>query len=152
MFTSNLSVLIPNICHYRHYRRQCTFFKPVPLFPQRKQILTQIISHDKDAKYAKQKPNTRSYLQSGTQGAPEFWCPAELQNYANRANQLVLLFLAGANFWEKHAKNVLSTSARRYQPRCIKYSILKAFMLFCRKCRKSCGFGANLFGGKIGRS
>ena len=27
---------------------------------------------------------------------------AELQK---RANQLVLFFLAGANFWEKHAKN-----------------------------------------------
>ena len=30
---------------------------------------------------------------------------AELQKRANRANQLVLFFLAGANFWEKHAKN-----------------------------------------------
>ena len=29
----------------------------------------------------------------------------ELQKRANRANQLVLFFLAGANFWEKHAKN-----------------------------------------------
>ena len=28
----------------------------------------------------------------------------ELQKRANRANQLVLFFLAGANFWEKHAK------------------------------------------------
>ena len=33
-----------------------------------------------------------------------FW--AELQKRANRANQLVLFFLAGANFWEKHAKNM----------------------------------------------
>ena len=33
----------------------------------------------------------------------EFW--SELQKRANRANQLVLFFLAGANFWEKHAKN-----------------------------------------------
>ena len=31
--------------------------------------------------------------------------PPELQKRANRANQLVLFFLAGANFWEKHAKN-----------------------------------------------
>ena len=30
---------------------------------------------------------------------------AELQKRANHANQLVLFFLAGANFWEKHAKN-----------------------------------------------
>ena len=30
---------------------------------------------------------------------------AELQKRANRANQLVLFFLAGANFWEKRAKN-----------------------------------------------
>jgi len=29
---------------------------------------------------------------------------AELQKRANCANQLVLFFLAGANFWEKHAK------------------------------------------------
>ena len=29
---------------------------------------------------------------------------SELQKRANRANQLVLFFLAGANFWEKHAK------------------------------------------------
>ena len=28
----------------------------------------------------------------------------ELQKRANRANQLVLFFLAGVNFWEKHAK------------------------------------------------
>ena len=32
-------------------------------------------------------------------------CVSELQKRANRANQLVLFFLAGANFWEKHAKN-----------------------------------------------
>ena len=30
---------------------------------------------------------------------------AELQKRADRANQSVLFFLAGANFWEKHAKN-----------------------------------------------
>ena len=28
-----------------------------------------------------------------------------MQKRAKRANQLVLFFLAGANFWEKHAKN-----------------------------------------------
>ena len=33
------------------------------------------------------------------------WSISELQKRANRANQLVLFFLAGANFWEKHAKN-----------------------------------------------
>ena len=30
---------------------------------------------------------------------------AELQKRADCANQSVLFFLAGANFWEKHAKN-----------------------------------------------
>ena len=30
---------------------------------------------------------------------------AELQKRADRADQSVLIFLAGANFWEKHAKN-----------------------------------------------
>ena len=30
---------------------------------------------------------------------------AELQKRADRADQLVLFFLAGANFWEKQAKN-----------------------------------------------
>ena len=30
---------------------------------------------------------------------------AELQKREDRADQLVLFFLAGANFWEKHAKN-----------------------------------------------
>ena len=30
---------------------------------------------------------------------------AELQKRVNRADQSVLFFLAGANFWEKHAKN-----------------------------------------------
>ena len=29
----------------------------------------------------------------------------ELQKRADRADQSVLFFLAGANFWEKHAKN-----------------------------------------------
>ena len=30
---------------------------------------------------------------------------AELQKRADRADQSVLFFLAGANFWEKHTKN-----------------------------------------------
>ena len=52
---------------------------------------------------------------------------SELQKRANRANQLVLFFLAGANFWEKHAKNC---------------AILCIFCVF---------FGANFFwGGKLG--
>ena len=33
------------------------------------------------------------------------WPSAELQKRADRADQSVLFFLAGANFWEKHAKN-----------------------------------------------
>ena len=32
-------------------------------------------------------------------------CQTELQKRADRADQSVLFFLAGANFWEKHAKN-----------------------------------------------
>ena len=31
--------------------------------------------------------------------------PPELQKRAARADQSVLFFLPGANFWEKHAKN-----------------------------------------------
>ena len=34
----------------------------------------------------------------------------ELQKRADRANQLVLFFLAGANFWAKHAKNFATMS------------------------------------------
>ena len=30
---------------------------------------------------------------------------SELQKRADRADQSVIFFLAGANFWEKHAKN-----------------------------------------------
>ena len=30
---------------------------------------------------------------------------SELQKRADRADQSVLFFLAGANFWDKHAKN-----------------------------------------------
>ena len=37
----------------------------------------------------------------------------ELQKRANRANQLVLFFLAGANFWEKHAKQAKTRENRR---------------------------------------
>ena len=33
-----------------------------------------------------------------------FGVSAELQKRADRADQSVLFFLAGANFWEKHAK------------------------------------------------
>ena len=54
----------------------------------------------------------------------------ELQKRANRANQLVLFFLAGANFWEKHAKN------RRKH---------------AKTGEKQRFFGANFFVGKIGR-
>ena len=58
---------------------------------------------------------------------------AELQK---RANQLVLFFLAGANFWEKHAKN------RRKQAKTGENTRIQA------KNRRF--FGANFFGGKIG--
>ena len=33
-----------------------------------------------------------------------------MQKRANRANLLVLIFLAGANFWAKHAKNYATMS------------------------------------------
>ena len=55
---------------------------------------------------------------------------AELQKRADRADQSVLFFLAGANFWEKHAKNC---------------AILCIFMYFL------CIFGAIFLGGEIGR-
>ena len=66
---------------------------------------------------------------------PIFWRKmilklAELQKRADRANQLVLFFLAGANFWEKHAKN------RRKH---------------AETGEKQRFFGANFFVGKIGR-
>ena len=38
---------------------------------------------------------------------------SELQKRANRANQLVLFFLADANFWEKHAKNTRKQAKTR---------------------------------------
>ena len=58
----------------------------------------------------------------------------ELQKRANRADQSVLFFLASANFWEKHAKN------RRNHAK-------------TRENRQKTGafFGANFFGGEIGR-
>ena len=62
---------------------------------------------------------------------------AELQKRANRANQLVLFFLASANFWEKHAKN------RRKHAKTGENTQKQA------KNRRF--FGANFFGGKIGR-
>ena len=34
-----------------------------------------------------------------------FHFSSELQKRADRADQSVLFFLAGANFWDKHAKN-----------------------------------------------
>ena len=52
---------------------------------------------------------------------------AELQKRADSADQSVLFFLAGANFWQKHAKN------RQKQAKNRRF------------------FGANFFGGKIGR-
>ena len=55
---------------------------------------------------------------------------AELQKCANRANQLVLFFLAGANFWEKHAKTGENTR---------------------KQAKNRRFFGANFLGGEIGR-
>ena len=55
------------------------------------------------------------------------WPSAELQKRADRADQSVLFFLAGANFWEKHAKNTRKQAKNRRF------------------------FGANFLGGEIGR-
>ena len=38
---------------------------------------------------------------------------AELQKRADRADQSVLFFLAGTNFWEKHAKNTRKQAKTR---------------------------------------
>ena len=52
----------------------------------------------------------------------------ELQKRVNRADQLVLFFLAGANFWGKHAKKKHAKTGKKQR-----------------------FFGANFFVGKIGR-
>ena len=59
---------------------------------------------------------------------------SELQKRADRADQSVLFFLAGANFLEKHAKNC---------------AIMCKFLLIFANYVLI--FGANFFGGKIGR-
>ena len=61
----------------------------------------------------------------------------ELQKRANRANQLVLFFLAGANFWEKHAKNRQKHAKTGENTR--------------KQAKNRRFFGANFFVGKIGR-
>ena len=61
----------------------------------------------------------------------------ELQKRADRADQSVLFFVAGANFWEKHVKN------RRKHAKTGENTQKQA------KNRRF--FGANFFGGKIGR-
>ena len=59
---------------------------------------------------------------------------SEWQKRADRAHQSVLFFLAGANFWEKHAKNCAIMSILDYF-----WSILDLL------------FGANFLGGEIAR-
>ena len=54
----------------------------------------------------------------------------ELQKRADREDQSVLFFLAGANFWEKHTKTGEDTR---------------------KQAKNRRFFGANFFGGKIGR-
>ena len=56
----------------------------------------------------------------------------ELQKHADRADQLVLFFVAGANFWEKHVKNCAIMSILDYF-----WSILDLL------------FGANFLGEKL---
>ena len=62
---------------------------------------------------------------------------AELQKRANCANQLVLFFLVGANFWEKHAKNRRKHAKTGENTR--------------KQAKNRRFFGANFFVGKIGR-
>ena len=50
--------------------------------------------------------------------------PPELQKRAARADQSVLFFLPGANFWEKHAKNCAIMSMAH-----ITYAMLKTSLL-----------------------
>ena len=59
----------------------------------------------------------------------------ELQKRANRANQLVLFFLASANFWEKHAKNRQKQALTGENTR--------------KQAKNKRFFGANFFGGKL---
>ena len=62
-------------------------------------------------------------------------CP-ELQKRADRADQSVLFFLAGANFWEKHAKNRRKHAKTGENTR--------------KQAKNRRFFGANFFWGKIG--
>ena len=59
-----------------------------------------------------------------------FYDLAELQKRADRADQSVLFFLAGANFWGKHAKTGENTR---------------------KQAKNRRFFGANFLGGKINR-
>ena len=61
----------------------------------------------------------------------------ELQKRADRADQSVLFFLAGANFWEKHAKNRRKHAKTGENTR--------------KQAKNRRFFGANFLGGKIGR-
>ena len=61
----------------------------------------------------------------------------ELQKRADRADQSVLFFLAGANFWEKHAKNRRKHAKTGENTR--------------KQAKNRRFFGANVLGGKIGR-
>ena len=80
--------------------------------------------YKKDAPTGSQKPKTVEYL-------------AELQKRADRADQSVLFFLAGANFWEKHAKNRRKHAKTGENTR--------------KQAKNRRFFGANFFVGKIGR-
>ena len=75
--------------------------------------------------------NTFAYSYSGDDAIEVLMVVvAELQKRANRANQLVLFFLAGANLWEKHAKTGENTR---------------------KQAKNRRFFGANFLGGEIGR-
>ena len=63
--------------------------------------------------------------------------PPELQKHADRADQSVLFFLAGASFWEKHAKNRQKYAKTSENTR--------------KQAKNRRFFGANFLGEKIGR-
>ena len=72
---------------------------------------------------------------------------AELQKRADRADQSVLFFLAGANFWEKHAKNRQkhANQAKTRENR-QKTGVFLVLIFWGEKL-----VGANFFWGEIGR-
>ena len=78
----------------------------------------------------------KGYWQPGRGGRHRQAQP-ELQKRADRADQSVLFFLAGANFWEKHAKNRRKHAKTGENTR--------------KQAKNRRFFGANFLGGETGR-